>query len=199
VKLRLLNLLAITLMLLCVAVVALWVRSHRVGELLMHDAFKSDGLPYVLTSTWLYLDSGGVGFIRTRSVCTADSPAEAREWFELYFRDHPAGWTRNRHDPWGYPKVASAAPPPFDRLGVVVSREPWPGMGGQAYPCLRAAVPFWLLTSLLAMPPLAISRRWLRSRTRMRNGLCPSCGYDLRATPCRCPECGATAADHRIS
>ena len=123
---RLLNLLTALSLLLFVAVVAVWLRSYRVGELLMHDAFKRDGPPYELTSTWFYLDSGGVGVIRTRAVCTASSPAEAREWFELYFRDHPAGWTRNRHDPWGYPKVASAArsvkPPPARAGGATAAR-----------------------------------------------------------------------------
>ncbi|HEV2296068.1 MAG TPA: hypothetical protein VGR35_19645 [Tepidisphaeraceae bacterium] len=35
---------------------------------------------------------------------------------------------------------------------------------------------------------------WLRYR-RMRRGLCGACGYDLRATPAQCSECGAMRGD----
>jgi len=51
-------------------------------------------------------------------------------------------------------------------------------------------IPFWLLTILFGLwPALFITGRILR-RHRRGAGQCSTCGYDLRATPERCPECG---------
>ena len=52
------------------------------------------------------------------------------------------------------------------------------------------AVPYWLLALLAAALPLASLGLSLRNRARRRRGQCAGCGYDLRETPQRCPECG---------
>ncbi|HEX4797145.1 MAG TPA: hypothetical protein VH370_25355 [Humisphaera sp.] len=53
-------------------------------------------------------------------------------------------------------------------------------------------IAFWtiLLLAALFVPRLLM---WLREREtnrRFLNGQCIECGYDLRASPQRCPECG---------
>src|SRR5688572_27071539 len=57
-------------------------------------------------------------------------------------------------------------------------------------------VPYWLAGCAFAVAPLAWAIRGpgRRARWRKRRGLCPACGYDLRATPERCPECGKIPA-----
>jgi hypothetical protein len=46
-----------------------------------------------------------------------------------------------------------------------------------------------LIIGFVLLPALRATM-WLRQRRRTRAGCCPRCGYDLRATPDRCPECG---------
>ena len=54
-------------------------------------------------------------------------------------------------------------------------------------------IPYWFLAAASTLAPAAALRRRLRTRRRTRRGLCPRCGYDLRESPDRCPECGTAA------
>jgi hypothetical protein len=54
---------------------------------------------------------------------------------------------------------------------------------------------FWILLLATSLVPTF----WivLRFRRRSQHGHCRTCGYDLRATPGRCPECGTTVPSCR--
>ena len=51
-------------------------------------------------------------------------------------------------------------------------------------------VPFWFLFCVSVVPPSLCLARRVQRKHRTAHGRCAVCGYDLRATPQRCPECG---------
>jgi hypothetical protein len=62
------------------------------------------------------------------------------------------------------------------------------GWGHVAQQVLAAVLP------LAAVPVTGIASRHAVAHGSFRTALCPFCGYDLRATPDRCPECGTIRA-----
>jgi hypothetical protein len=109
---------------------------------------------------------------------------------EVDFAADPRGGLRI--DRRGFSYVGPQLPPPRELLGFgyavgkVASSGHW---------CSERELRFPLWAVALVTAPLsgAILRRvylHVRATRRRARGLCPSCGYDLRASPERCPECG---------
>jgi len=74
------------------------------------------------------------------------------------------------------------------------------GLWGNGSILWNLAVPYRLLALLTLAPPAICACLWWRSRRttkRTTTGRCLTCGYDLRATPDRCPECGMAASSNK--
>jgi hypothetical protein len=173
VRRRLFNLCSIVSLLICMAVCALWLhgRQHADYVILTSPA----GNDFGITSA-----RGTVVFYRTT-------------------RFHPVAAIPSWHlvtvtQVWGYfhEDLAERAgeneydQPVFARTETV---EEISHKGTQVQRRQFLIVRHWLTVAVLAALPLwTFALRTLR-RTR-RAGFCGACGYDLRATPGRCPECG---------
>lgn len=95
---------------------------------------------------------------------------------------------------------------PCDRFyfdSQAAEKAPWSDISGAADSRgWLLIVPFRGVVALLCLAPglwvAGIGFRSLRRRRRVRRGLCAECGYDLRASLDRCPECGREKRDWKI-
>jgi hypothetical protein len=174
---KVLNFAAVLSLALSVATVALWVRGAWINDIVARyspagswDIQSWHGRLMLHTSN----DPGDSPPARTswwpRPVTStdADSPAFQRSWWNrvgfVYLSEtYPA-----RHDDYLFRRTT----PPIIRHDCYVG------------------VPLWLVAFLGVVLPASKLFRW-RRRYRLVHSLCGSCGYDLRATPDRCPECGS--------
>ena len=172
-KRYLLNLLTLVSLLLFVAIVSVWVVSYsvEVGLTYAHVPAGRGPVDVVVVECAAGRGNGWVGF---DSYSAAPDPtvavASGAGWgFRRPSRD-PAGRAEERFLGFAYHDLK-----PGD----------WIHYTGVAFP-------LWLPALVFISFPSVISYRRIRGDRRRRLGLCPSCGYDLRATPGRCPECGGT-------
>src|SRR5262249_48019531 len=110
---------------------------------------------------------------------------ESRPWISLE-KDSPS-FPRDRipHVAWSGPGWPTQSETHVNSWGVV-SRTYRDSFGHET----NLVAPLWPLPLLFAIAAfLFLKHSWKRYRRRAR-GLCPNCGYDLRASKDRCPECG---------
>ena len=170
----LLNLLTALSLLLCVGAVALWVRSY----------WPSRGVE--------------LGMVRLRHSVGAyrgtiyDSVADGRTVVPIHI---PA--FDSDGNPIANIAVVPLEPPPqvagvsWEKSSGRLRRISDTQLGVET--CYRLQVPLAYPAAAAAILPVGWSLSRRRHRRRARRGACSRCGYDLRATPGRCPECGSPA------
>jgi hypothetical protein len=105
---------------------------------------------------------------------------------------------RKLHPVWGWywdSGMSSEVAEPTNRLGFT-SYGSWKvrstnELGSAERSTGNILFPHWFAVALFAALPAWQLARLHRRRMAKREGRCSKCGYDLRATPERCPECGA--------
>jgi hypothetical protein len=185
---RLLNLLTALSLLVCVATVMLWVRSYGHWDSFCHADLHFETLTSVQQS---FNSSRGrlwACFVGGEQLDRADAEYE----YTANQREHRLG---NHPERWRYVARPPGRPDaPWEFVGIHFVRTRDRRTPAGLISVLSVGVPHSLVGVLAMILPAVRTRSWLLHGRQRRMGLCPACGYDLRATPDRCPECGAAAS-----
>ena len=179
---RLFTLASALSLVLCIGVVALWVRSYWTEDELLYQTHTPGGLLWQVSSIW-----GRTEFWWGRDPLPLPNPRfrafteglapEVTSWPldaepEHKFACFVLARTTLRH-------AIPNTPAPWGKPSPMISM-PW----------FVVTSPHWVIALLTSLLPIAAALRLWSRRRRIQSGCCPSCGYDVRATPDRCPECG---------
>lgn len=179
---RLFGFIATFSLLLCAVTVVFWHRSFSVTDgLTVTDPLTEGTWPP--RRSYLWSDGGRVVF-------TAHSKAGSPVLPSFRYLRHVRHIVYARDEDDEMPVVAGAfvfTRPAF--FGFNWSRGSGPGGT-----FLSLAVPYWALALMFVVLPLIRVGHRLRHQRCRRQTLCQKCGYDLRMTPERCPECGTVPA-----
>lgn len=163
-------------MLLLVLVAGLWARSlWRIDEVAWSD---DTGFRYEVSTT-----KGGVRLMRLEKWTDPAPPG-----LISIPRDATAEADWRASNRWWVTPGGGATH--AGRVGFAAATGTIGGPMMTAYAYRAWTVPLWALCAALSVLPVARVGWWFARRRRHGAGQCAGCGYDLRASPERCPECG---------
>ena len=168
-------------MLLTLALAILWFRSYTRGDM-MHwgvrntaheEQFNRHIYIYVLSTTGEF------------QICRRSSSIKSRgfKWVRPHLRDAKFDFSNDEINFWGFRWENNRLP---NRPLSWTSWSDW---------VFSITIPYWALVLFSSAWPTIWLVGRLRHRRKTKSGCCPACGYDLRATPERCPECGRAISD----